>query len=42
LPSTVAPARSPPQAELDFDQTADTGDWLEVDQTPGAGDDLWD
>ena len=41
-PPAVAPAGSLPQAEINFGQTAGTGDWLEMDQTPGAGDDTWD
>ncbi len=37
----VLPARSPPQAEMDFDQVAGAGEWPEMDQT--AGDDgTWD
>ena len=42
MPPAVAPARSPPQAEINFDQTAGADGWPEMDQTPGAGDDTWD
>ncbi len=41
IPPAVMAARSPPQAEINFDQTAGTGDWPEMDQRPGAGDDTW-
>ena len=41
-PPAVSPARSPPQAEMDFDQTAGADDWTEMDQTAAAIDDAWD
>ncbi len=40
-PPMILPARSPPQAETDFDQVAGSVEWPEMDQT--AGDDsTWD
>ena len=41
-PPIVLPARSPPQAEMDFDQVAGSDEWPEMDQTVGADDDTWD
>jgi hypothetical protein len=38
----VLPARAPPQAEMDFAQGTGLGDWPEMDQTAGGGDDGWD
>ena len=35
-------ARGPPQAEFEFDQTAGTDGWSEIDQTAGRDDDGWD
>jgi hypothetical protein len=32
----MANARSPPRAEMEFDQAAGRGDWPEMDQTAGA------
>ena len=40
-PPAVSPARSPPQAEMDFDQTAGADGWPEMDQTAAAIDDTW-
>ena len=37
-----APARAPPQAEMDFDQADGPVEWLEMDQTAGATDDSWE
>jgi hypothetical protein len=42
MPPTVAPARSPPQAEIEFDQAAGADQWPEMDQTSGAQADTWD
>ena len=42
MPPAVAPARSPPQAEINFDQTAGADGWPEMDQTAGAAGDTWD
>ena len=39
-PPAVRPARSPPQAEMDFDQAAGPSEWPEMDQTVGS-DDTW-
>ena len=36
VPPVTAPARSPPQAEINFDQTAGADGWPEIDQTAGA------
>jgi hypothetical protein len=41
-PPQMLPARAPPQAEMDFDQGVDSGDWPEMDQTVGGRDDGWD
>jgi hypothetical protein len=41
-PPEVLPARAPPQAEMDFAQGGGLGDWPEMDQTAGGGDDGWD
>jgi hypothetical protein len=41
-PPEVLPARAPPQAEMDFNSAAGPGDWPEMDQTAGSGDDGWD
>ena len=41
-PPMILPARSPPQAEMDFDQVAGSDEWPEMDQTAGAVDDSWD
>jgi len=38
----ILPARAPPQAEMDFDQSAEGNDWPDVDQTAGMSDDTWD
>ena len=38
-PPEVLPARAPPQSEMEFTQTAGLGDWPEMDQTAGSGDD---
>lgn len=40
-PPALRPARSPPQGELRFDQTAGLDDWPEMDQTAGLGEG-WD
>ena len=42
MPPAVAPARSPPQAEIEFDQTGGADDWPELDQTAGATGSTWD
>ena len=42
LPPVMRPARSPPQAKMDFDQVAATAEWPEMDQTAGAGGDTWE
>jgi len=36
-PPVILPARSPPQAEMDFDQAVGREEWPEVDQTAGVG-----
>ena len=41
-PPPILPARGPPQAEFEFDQTAGTKGWPEIDQTTGHGGDSWD
>ncbi len=41
-PPEVLPARAPPQATMDFDQTAGLDEWPDVDQTAGWSDDDWD
>ena len=41
-PPMILPARSPPQAEMDLDQVVGSDEWLEMDQTAGAADDIWD
>ena len=41
-PPEMLPARAPPQAEMDFDQTAGLDEWPDVDQTAGTSDDDWD
>jgi len=38
----ILPARSPPQGEIQFDQTASTDEWPEMDQTAGEGGDTWE
>ncbi len=40
-PPAVLPARSPPQGELEFDQTAPGDPWPEMDQTAGTDGDPW-
>jgi len=40
-PPVVLPARAPPQIDLDFDQVAQVQEWPDMDQTAGAGDDIW-
>jgi len=42
VPPVTAPARSPPQAEMEFDQTAGADDWPQMDQTAGAAGETWD
>ena len=42
MPPAVSPARSPPQAEINFDQTAGADRWPEMDQTAGAQGETWD
>ena len=39
-PATL-PARAPPQAETDFDQSDGQQEWPDVDQTAGMTDDTW-
>ena len=41
-PQPFLPARGPPQAEFEFDQTAGSQDWPEIDQAAGREDDGWD
>ncbi len=41
-PPAILPARSPPQAEMDFDQAAGTPDWPEMDQSADPAGDTWD
>ena len=41
-PPEVSPARAPPQAEMAFAPGTGLGDWPEMDQTAGSGDDGWD
>ena len=36
----VLPARGPPQGAFEFDQTAVSGEWVEVDQTLGLADEV--
>ena len=38
---TILPARAPPQAEMDFDQSAGHEEWPDMDQTAGMTDDSW-
>ena len=38
----VLPARSPPQQELEFDQTGAQDPWPEMDQTAPGGNGFWD
>ena len=38
---TILPARAPPQAEMDFDQSAGHQEWPDMDQTAGMTDDTW-
>jgi len=38
----ILPARAPPQAEMDFDQSAGADEWPDVDQTAGISDETWD
>jgi len=40
-PPMILPARSPPQAEMDFDQVAGSAEWPEMDQAAGEVDDTW-
>ena len=37
----ILPARSPQQAEMDFDQVAGSAEWPEMDQTAGEVADTW-
>ena len=37
----VLPARSPPQGEFQFEQSAPDDRWPEMDQTAGTTDDPW-
>ena len=41
-PPVTAPARSPPQAEMEFDQTAGADGWPEMDQTVNVQGATWD
>jgi len=41
-PPLILPARSPPQAEMEFDQVAGSDEWPEMDQMAGEADDTWD
>ena len=38
----ILPARSPPQAEMDFDQVAGSAEWPEMDQTADHGGEFWE
>jgi hypothetical protein len=41
-PPAILPARPPPQGEIQFNQTASTDEWPEMDQTVGEGGDTWE
>ena len=41
-PPMILPARSPPQAEMDFDQVAGCDEWPEMDQTADHGGEFWE
>ena len=41
-PPVTAPARSPPQAKMEFDQTAGADGWPEMDQTVNVQGATWD
>ena len=41
-PPLILPARSPPQAEMEFNQVAGSDEWPEMDQVAGEADDTWD
>ena len=41
-PPMILPARSPPQAEMDFDQVAGSDEWPEMDQTADHGGEFWE
>ena len=41
-PPQILPARSPPQAEMDFDQVAGSDEWPEMDQTADHGGEFWE
>ena len=36
----VLPARGPPQGAFEFDQTAVSGEWVEMDKTSGLADEV--
>ena len=38
----VLPARAPPQAEIEFDESAGAAEWPDEDQTGGRADDEWE
>jgi len=38
-PPAILPARSPLQEEIQFNQTANTDEWPDMDQTAGEGGD---
>ncbi len=40
-PPANAPARGPPQAEIQFNQAPGSTDWPEMDQTVSESDDTW-
>ncbi len=40
-PPAILPARSPPQGEIEFDQTAGTPEWPEMNQLADPADDTW-
>ena len=37
----ILPARAPPQAEMDFGQSAGQEEWPDIDQTAGMTDETW-
>ena len=37
----ILPARPPPQAEMDFDQSAGHEEWPDMDRTAGMTDETW-
>ena len=41
-PPAILPARSPPQGEIEFDQSADQLDWPDMDQEGDPAGATWD